>query len=36
MFDFVPFFQELISGVSDLFFNQIFGLISGLFGGLLG
>ena len=36
MFDFGFFFQEVIAGISDLFFIQIFGLISSLFTGLLG
>ena len=36
MFDFGSIFQQVIVGISDLFVNQILGLISGLFGGLLG
>ena len=36
MFDFGSISQQLITGISDLFVNQILGLISGLFGGLLG
>ena len=33
MFDIGSIFQELILVISDLFMNQILGLISGLFGG---
>ena len=36
MFDFGSIFQQVMAGISDLFVNQILGLISGLFGGLLG
>lgn len=36
MFDFGSIFQQVFAGISDLFLNQIIGLISGLFGGLLG
>ena len=36
MFDFGSIFQQVMVGISDLFANQILGLISGLFGGLLG
>ena len=36
MIDFGSFFQELIAGISDLFFSQILALFSGLFSGLLG
>ena len=36
MFDFGSIFQEVITGISDLLVNQILGLISGLFSGLLG
>ena len=36
MFDFGSIFQQMITGISDLFVNQILELISGLFGGLLG
>ena len=33
MFDFGSIFQQVMAGISDLFVNQILGLISGLFGG---
>ena len=33
---FSAIFQQVWAGISDLFVNQILGLISGLFGGLLG
>ncbi len=36
MFDIGLFFQQLMAAISDLFLNQIQGLISGLFTGLLG
>ena len=36
MVDFGSVFQQVIAAISDLFVNQILGLISGLFGGLLG
>ncbi len=36
MFDFGSIVQQLMAGISDLFVNQIIGLISGLFGGLFG
>ncbi len=33
MFDIGSIFQQLLVAISDLFTNQILGLISGLFGG---
>ena len=36
MFDFGSIFQQVFSGISDLFVNQIMTLISGWFGGLFG
>lgn len=36
MFDIGSIFQQLIVMISDLFLNQILGLISGLFGGPVG
>jgi hypothetical protein len=36
MFDFASIIQQVWTGISDLFLNQIFALITGLFSGLLG
>ena len=36
MFEFGSLIQQVITAISDLFVNQILGLITGLFSGLLG
>lgn len=36
MFDFASIIQQVVAGISDLFLNQILGLITSLFGGLFG
>jgi len=36
MFDIGSLFQQMWATISDLFVNQMLGLISGLFSGLLG